>query len=175
MHQRSQTCTKRQSSSIIRTYDGYGRHRACWRKTQQNEVLWLSEESSDNPRVPSYCHVALVRHHHQLLSHQGRHLTEGAVSWTLDYWREKTSVISDLQLHYLQETERKTCRSINGWSSSRQDRASTTLHKCRCGRLRPLVDRYQKNTWWKRVVKAMGGPIYMLGDKSRPHQDSRFP
>ena len=134
-----------------------------------------SDDFQKNPVIiPGSHHIATLqlRHHHQLLSHQGRHLTEGAVRsaglWIIGGKRLVSSVIFSC-------ITCKACRSTNGWSYSRQDRASTTLYICRCGRLRPLVDRNQKNAWWKRFVKAMGGPIYMLGDKSRPHRDSRFP
>ena len=63
--------------------------------------------------IPGSHHIAtlLVRHHHQLLSHQGRHLTEGAVRsaglWITGGKRLLSSVIFSC-------ITCKACRSTNG-------------------------------------------------------------
>lgn len=122
--------------------------------------------------IPGQSHIArlLVRHQHEKIYHQGRHLTEGAIRSEGLWITGGKRLVSSIIHHCV------TCRKMRGKPLNQKmadlpkDRLTvTTLHLCR-GRCVWTLD-YHHKTYKRgqRTFKTLGCIIHLSVQQSGPH------
>ncbi|PIK56556.1 hypothetical protein BSL78_06524 [Apostichopus japonicus] len=103
--------------------------------------------------IPRSNHIAvlIVRHYHQQVAHQGRHITEGAIR-TAGYWIVGSKGLVSATIHkcvICRRLRRYTSNPEDGGLASRSSQPWSTLHQCwpRC--LRAMEHRDSTHQRWQ--------------------------
>lgn len=127
--------------------------------------------------IPKSNHITtlLVQHYHELVAHQGRHITEGAIRsaklWILGGKRLVTSIIHNCV----------TCRRLRGVVEQQKMSdlpadcltQSPPIHKSWAGCIW-IIERL-RSTYQGRPLRkqALGRHVYLFGHKGSPYGDSQ--